>query len=366
MEGSEGCGGLSTGNHHYQKWVSLPQKGRDVDGGHFSSRDMAINRSGLSKKESFYASGEDAVADPAVDDDVTDQVTRLCLTLKSVSVDPASINSMADADDGASGAAVSGEMLVLDPDSCKGGYESKYGSGSMGKQISGSKSDTPEELQTSDGHHLGSGPSGYEHGEPAGRIRNGGNEDRLSRSCIGGSISASEIFILDDDVQNDTAAAGRVIPTSNGERSKVSLPTVRKTKTAFVAGSGVIKKLPSREWVKTRRDENGSHPCVSNLTQLPAPVDKISILGLGDKDFPPIRPVSDSGSSRVASKLECDDTTSVKEVGYDSNNGRSLGTIASALQVDAPLSQSMVGALQVDAPLTQSMAGAIQVEAPLN
>ena len=52
-------------------------------------------------------------------------------------------------------------------------------------------------------------------------------------------------------------------------------------------------------------------------------------------------------------------TTPVKEVGYDSNNGRSLGTIASALQVDAPLSQSMAGALQVDAPLTQSMTGAL-------
>ena len=58
-------------------------------------------------------------------------------------------------------------------------------------------------------------------------------------------------------------------------------------------------------------------------------------------------------------------TTPVKEVGYDSNNGRSLGTIASALQVDAPLSQSMDGALQVDAPLTQSMVGALQVEARL-
>ena len=53
-------------------------------------------------------------------------------------------------------------------------------------------------------------------------------------------------------------------------------------------------------------------------------------------------------------------------MGYNSNNGRSLGTIASALQVDTPLSQSMAGALQVDAPLTQSMAGSMQVEAPLN
>ena len=47
-------------------------------------------------------------------------------------------------------------------------------------------------------------------------------------------------------------------------------------------------------------------------------------------------------------------TAPVKDVGYDANDGRSLGAIASALQVDAPLSQSMVGALQVDAPLNSN------------
>ena len=276
------------------------------------------------------------------------KVTRLCRTSKSVYADPASINSLADADDGASGAAVSGEsvccvtdgvntdysvtwvfstptnpngtcrpsdlrddvlpkvsgeILVPDRDSFKGGYESKYGLGNTGMQISGSKSDAPEELQISDGHHLRSGPSGYAHREPAGRIGNGGHEDRMSSSCVGGSLSTPETFILDDDVQTDTAAAGRVISASNGERSKVSSPTAGKTKTAVVAGSGVIKKLQSRDWVKTKKDENGSHPCVSNLTQIPAPVGKISFLGLGDKDFPLIRPLSDSGNSRVASEL---------------------------------------------------------------
>ena len=74
-----------------------------------------------------------------------------------------------------------------------------------------------------------------------------------------------------------------------------------------------------------------------------------------------------------------------KDVDYDANNGRLLGFVAGALQVeappssnpchftnctstkvDAPLSQSMASALQVDAPLTQYMAGAMQVEAPLN
>ena len=60
MDGSEGCGGLSTRNHHYQKWVSFPQNGKDVDGGHFPSRDTAITSSGLTKNGSFCDSVVDA------------------------------------------------------------------------------------------------------------------------------------------------------------------------------------------------------------------------------------------------------------------------------------------------------------------
>ena len=60
MDGSEGCGGLSTRDHHYQKWVSFLEKGKDVDGGHFSSRDTAITNSGLTKNGSFCASDVDA------------------------------------------------------------------------------------------------------------------------------------------------------------------------------------------------------------------------------------------------------------------------------------------------------------------
>ena len=99
---------------HYQKWVSLPQKGKYVDGGHFSSRDMAMSRSSLSKKRPFCASGVDADADPAVDDDVTGQASRPCRASKSVYADPTGTNST-EADQvrsGKTGAAVSGEIIV--------------------------------------------------------------------------------------------------------------------------------------------------------------------------------------------------------------------------------------------------------------
>ena len=151
----------------------------------------------------------------------------------------------------------------------------------------------------------------------------------------------------------DTTVVERVIPAiagardNNEGRSKVSSSTSGKAKTVVVAGSGVLKKGLSREWVKTRRDENGFRPSVSYLIRkngifpptgssvssgtavkltgeaggpiavfsqptsdlgcstphIPAPGDKISILGLGDKDFPLIRPLSDSGTSREASKF---------------------------------------------------------------
>ena len=67
MDGSEGCGGLSTRDRYYQKWVSLPQKGKDVDGDHISSRNKAISSSSLTKKGPFCTSGVDV----NVDDDVT-------------------------------------------------------------------------------------------------------------------------------------------------------------------------------------------------------------------------------------------------------------------------------------------------------
>ena len=129
--------------------------------------------------------------------------------------------------------------------------------------------------------------------------------------------------------------------------SKVNPSTAGKTKTDVVAGSGVRRIGPSFEWVKTKRDENGFHPIVSNIgcrneifpptgsrvssgttvkqmgeagglitvfsqptsdlgcstPQTQAPGDKISILGLDDKDFPPIRPLSDFDISREASKF---------------------------------------------------------------
>ena len=60
----------------------------------------------------------DADADPAVDDDVIGQTSRACRASRSVYADPASINSPeADAADGASGAAVSGEIVGCVPGS---------------------------------------------------------------------------------------------------------------------------------------------------------------------------------------------------------------------------------------------------------
>ena len=53
MDGSEGCGGFPTWDCHYHKWVFLPQKGKDVDGGHLSSRDKATTSSGLTQKGPF-------------------------------------------------------------------------------------------------------------------------------------------------------------------------------------------------------------------------------------------------------------------------------------------------------------------------
>ena len=60
--------------------------------------------------------------------------------------------------------------------------------------------------------------------------------------------------------------------------SKVNPSTAGKTKIDVVAGSGVGRTGPSFKWVRTTH-------------QTHAPGDKISILGLDDKDFPPIRPI---------------------------------------------------------------------------
>ena len=360
---------MPTGVHHYQKWVSLPQKGRDVDGGHFPSRDMAITRSGLSKKGSLCALGVDADADPALDDDVIGQTSKPCRASRSVYADPASINSPeVVAADGASGAAVSGEIAgcvagsvgcvsaevntdysvtwgfssptdpketcrrsdvlpevsgaLLSPDRDSGSK-----SDNMGRKISDSKADSPEELLTSGDHHLSSGLAGYMHGDPAGRIGHGAIEDQVLESRVGDSTSAP--VILDDDVQtgllgmtvvadngdliqvkasSDTVVADRVIPVSaiardnNGKRSKVNSLTAGKAKSVVGAGPRVSSIVPSREWVKARRHVNGSQldaECpITSFSQQPA-----RILDLGDKDFPPFRTLPDSGASREASKV---------------------------------------------------------------
>ena len=73
-----------------------------------------MSRSSLSKKRPFCASDVDADADPAVNDDVTGQVSRPCWASKSVYADPAGTNST-EADQvryGKTGAAVSGEIIV--------------------------------------------------------------------------------------------------------------------------------------------------------------------------------------------------------------------------------------------------------------
>ena len=318
MDGSEECGGLPTGVHHYQKWVSLPQKGRDVDGGHFPSKDMAITISGLSKKGSLCASGVDADAVPAVDEDVIGQS-------RSDYNDPASINSPeAVAADGASGAAVSGESF-----GCVAGSV-----GSVAAEVStvhsvawgfSSPTDPKENCRRSDvlpevsgtllspdrdsGSRSGSmGSAGYTLGDPSGRIGYGAVEDRLLGSRGGDSTLAPVSSVLDDVMASDNAAADRVFPASavarvnNGERSKLSSPTAGKGKNVGVAGPGVTNRVPSRVWVKTRRDANGSHleaDCMStSFSQQPA-----RILGLDDKDFPPLRSLPDSDASREASKV---------------------------------------------------------------
>ena len=63
MEGSEGGGGLSTRDRHYQKWASHSQNGKAVDGSPIPSsvRDAAFTGSGIPKKGQFCASVEDVV-----------------------------------------------------------------------------------------------------------------------------------------------------------------------------------------------------------------------------------------------------------------------------------------------------------------
>ena len=129
--------------------------------------------------------------------------------------------------------------------------------------------------------------------------------------------------------------------------SKVNPATAGKAKTDAIAGSGVRKAGPSFQWVKIRGVDNGFQPSASRLgcrnelfpptvssviagtavkqmgeaggpiavssqstsdprcsiPQTQAPGNKLSILGLGDQDFPPIRPLSDIGISREASKF---------------------------------------------------------------
>ena len=115
-------------------------------------------------------------------------------------------------------------------------------------------------------------------------------------------------------------------------RYKVS-SAIGKVGTTGVTGSSICKNGPIREWVKTSR--NGlvppMGPKVRSEIAVPAmtvkltgveagpfsdmrqstpdlegsapPRPALSILGLGEDEFPPIRPMSDSGASIEASKL---------------------------------------------------------------
>ena len=310
MDGSEGCGGLATVDHQVQTWVSLPQKGKVVDGGHFPSTDLAITRSNLSKKGSFCPSGLND-ADPAVNGAITGQASRLCRALKSVYEDPDGTNSTADAASGTIDAAVTGEIVGCVAQGSDGADVAVY---------EGLSSD----LKRSDSDLVK-----YERRKQV----------SPSWATIVGASS-------DEDFSSDTADAVKVFPAvADAMDNAVGQSKVRSVAgnawNADVAGSGVRKKGPARVWVKCPMKRisptNGSVSCSGreglatsvNQTRLAAgPITDInptsdlrgsdpqgpgsglfeekihpgfSSLGLGDEDFPPIKPLSDLGTSRDAS-----------------------------------------------------------------
>ena len=276
MDGSEGCGGLATADLQVQTWVSLPQKGKVVDGGLVQSTDLAITRSDLSKKGSFCPSGLNEAV-PAVDGAITAQASRLCRALTSVYVDPAGTNGTAGAASGTNDAAVTALEQVRP----------------SWATIVGSSSDEDE--------------------------------------------NAGEFFssVIADAVQV-TPAVADAMDNAVGQ-SKVR-SVAGNAWNADVAGSGVSKKGPAPVWVKCPKrgisPSNGSVSCSGsgdlatsvNQKRLAAgtttvvnptsdlrgsdpqgPVsglfkEKIhpgfSSLGLGDEDFPPIKPLPDLGTSR--------------------------------------------------------------------
>ena len=336
MDGSEGGGGLSTRDHHCQKRVSLSQKGKDVDEGHLPSGDMGIIRSGLTKEGSLCASSEVADAEPAVIDDVACQTSRPCRASKSDYADPAgTISTDAVAASGITGAvAESGEIV---DSSVAWGFSDP--TNPKGKGVQSQQGACPStDLVSSVSHERGDPKKG-------------------SSWALVVGVSSDEENIMgkaaDDAVAERVCLASAGIKGNAGGQSKVIL-SIGKDGSVDVAGSRIHKKRPIREWVKTKSytPGNGSRPngiippTVSKVStgvvvpattvkqtgvevgpiadvlqsapvlegsalSRPAPslFDKnthseFSILGLGDDDFPPIRPLSASGASIEASKLE--------------------------------------------------------------
>ena len=353
MDGSKGCGGLDTVDHHFQKWVSLPQKGKVVDGGHFPSRDLAITRSDLSKKGSFCASGVNA--DPAVDDAITGQASRACRALESVYDDPAGTNSNADAASGTNVAAVTSEILGCVAQDTDGAAVAIYEGLSSDLRRSDSDLVKPESCkQVSPLWATIIGASSDED-ENAGKVFcfDNADEDKVfpaGEEARDNAEGQSKVHSVVDarshedeaagkPIRFDTAVADTVFPSvEDAMDNNESQPNVAgKSWRANVAGSGVGKMGPARAWGKkgpaigpvlssgiagpatagnqTRMvvgPSTNSIPATSDqrssFPQRPGsdPCDEmmhpeVSFLGLGAADFPPLRPLTVVGKSKVAS-----------------------------------------------------------------
>ena len=316
MDGSEGCGGLATVDLQVQTWVSLPQKGKVVDGGHFPSTDLAITRSDLSKNGSFCPSGLNDV-NPAVDGAITGQASRLCRTLTSVYVDRTGTNSTTDAASSTNDAAVTGEIVGCVAQGSDGANVAIY-------------EGLPSDLKRTD-----LDLAKYERRKQV----------RPSWATIVGASSdedenAGEFFSsVNADAVQVTLAVADAMDNAVGQSKVRSI--AGNAWNADVAGSGVRKKGPARVWVKCPKKgispSNGSVSCsgrgglatsvnqtrlaVGTITDVNPTSDlrdsdpqgpgsglfkeKIhpgfSSLGLGDEDFPPIKPLLDVGTSRDAS-----------------------------------------------------------------
>ena len=338
MDGSEGGGGLSTRDHHCQKRVSLSQKGKDVDGGHLPSGEMGIIRSGLNKGGSLCASSVVADAEPVVIYDVACQTSRPCRASNTGYADIAgTISTDAVAASGITGAVAESGEIVDSSVAC--GFSDP--TNPNGKGVQSQQGACPStDLVSSVSHERGDPKKG-------------------STWALVVGASSDEENILGKAFTADDAVAERVCPASvgikenAGGQSKV-ISSIGRDGSADVAGSWIHKKRPIREWVKTKSyiPGNGSRPNgilpptvskvssgvvtpamtvkqtgveVSPIADIlqsapvlegsalsrPAPClfdknthSEFPILGLGDDDFPPIRPLSVSGASIEASKFE--------------------------------------------------------------